>query len=133
MKKYPKKYFGKSKNTPNKRQKRPLFKIKLNPLKRNRQNGLEKKFEDILKHYGYTNFSFVGDGKLKIGGKIPDFWDGNKHLIELYGDYWHKGEDPNEKINFFKQYGFSTLVLWESEIHGDLLPVLDKIDKFIKE
>uniref|UniRef100_A0A6M3L028 Nuclease associated modular domain-containing protein n=1 Tax=viral metagenome TaxID=1070528 RepID=A0A6M3L028_9ZZZZ len=55
---------------------------------------------------------------LILGGKIPDFVNinGKKKLIELYGDYWHRGQDPNKRINYFKQFGWNTMVIWEKEL-----------------
>ena len=51
-----------------------------------------------------------------IGCKSPDIWDGNRKLIELFGDYWHQGDDPQERIAHFEKYGFQCLVIWESEL-----------------
>jgi len=31
---------------------------------------------------------------------------------------WHQGEDPQERIDLFKQYGYDTLVVWEKELMG---------------
>lgn len=42
--------------------------------------------------------------------------NGQKKLIELYGNYWHKNENPNNRIKHFKKYGFDTLVIWEKEL-----------------
>ena len=62
-------------------------------------------------------FNYVGNFKLFIGGKCPDFIDPiNNKIIELYGDYWHRGQDPNDRINYFKDYGYDTLVIWEHEL-----------------
>ena len=63
-------------------------------------------------------YRFVGDGEFILGGKCPDFLniDGKKKLIELFGNYWHKGEDPQNRINYFKKLGFDTLVIWEKEL-----------------
>jgi len=76
-------------------------------------------------------WEFVGDGSLIIGGKNPDFVNinGRKELIELFGDYWHRGQDPQERINIFKHYGFNTLVIWESELKCPE-KVLEKIVDF---
>jgi hypothetical protein len=53
-----------------------------------------------------------------IGGKIPDFVsvNGHKKLIELYGDYWHKGHISKDRIDYFKKFGYDTLVVWEHEL-----------------
>jgi hypothetical protein len=63
-------------------------------------------------------WKFVGDGALIIGGKNPDFArvDGKKELIELFGNFWHKGENPQDRIDLFDKYGFRTLVVWEEEL-----------------
>jgi len=66
-----------------------------------------------IDHYRYCgDFSFV------INGKNPDFVNinGQKKCIELYGDYWHKGQDPQDRINIFKEYGWDCLVVWEHEL-----------------
>ncbi len=74
-------------------------------------------------------FKYVGDGSLIIGGKCPDFSDGNGRLIEHYGNYWHKGEDPQDRIDFFKGFGFNTLVIWELELSNPS-GVLARVESF---
>jgi len=44
------------------------------------------------------------------------------YLAKLFGDYWHR----NEQVDYFAQYGFTTLVIWESELEEPEL-VLEKI------
>jgi len=63
-------------------------------------------------------YKFVGDGQFIIGGKCPDFVNvnGQKKLIELFGDYWHKEDEVESRINYFSQFGFNTLIIWESEL-----------------
>ena len=65
-----------------------------------------------------NEYKYVGDFKFWIDGKNPDFMNinGKKKLIELFGDYWHKDDNPEDRINHFKPYGFDTLVIWESEL-----------------
>ncbi len=81
-------------------------------------NKTEMYLQDILNSIFFEGqFVYVGDGKEIIGGKCPDFIDKvNNKIIELYGDYWHRGQDPNDRINYFKDYGYDTLVIWESEL-----------------
>lgn len=86
------------------------------------QNKLEKAFEPVAQTYG---FKFVGDGSLIVGGKYPDFWDGGNKLIELYGDFFHEGQDPSDRVRHFASHGYETLVLWESEVkQADMGPVV---------
>jgi len=53
-----------------------------------------------------------------LGGKVPDIVNinGEKKLIELYGDYWHKDDNPNDRISYFRQFGWSCLIVWENEL-----------------
>jgi len=74
-------------------------------------------------------FKYVGDGSLIIGGKCPDFSDGAGRLIEHYGEYFHKGDDPKERIDFFRGFGYETLIVWESEL-SDPSAVLGSVESF---
>lgn len=86
---------------------------------------------DFLEDFQSGEWKYVGNFEFWIGGKNPDFMNtnGNKKLIELYGNYWHKGENPQEIIDHFKQYGFDTLVIWEKELK-DLNKVKEKLVEF---
>jgi len=37
-------------------------------------------------------------------------------LIELFGDYWHRDQDPQKRIDHFARYGYKCLVIWEKEL-----------------
>ena len=80
-----------------------------------------------------SEWKFVGDGELIIAGKNPDFVNvnGKKMIVELFGDYWHLGENSQDRIDLFKGYGFKTLVIWESEL-GDTNKVLERIAEFVE-
>lgn len=99
-----------------------------------RPNKPEMLLTRLLERALPGEYKYVGDGQDEefiIGGKCPDWGhiNGHKKLIELFGDYWHKGEDPQEKIDHYKQYGFDTLVIWEHELPSEEL-VLSKIRRF---
>lgn len=81
-------------------------------------NKPEKEVTVILDNLFPHEWKYVGDGEFWLGGKNPDFMNvnGEKKLIELYGDWFHKGENPEDRINHFKKYGFETLVIWEHEL-----------------
>ena len=68
-----------------------------------------------------------------LSGKIPDFVNvnGKKKLIELYGDYWHRNDNPQDRINLFKKFGWDTLVVWEKELKDEIL-LKEKILEFNK-
>lgn len=80
-------------------------------------NKKETKLLELLnKFYPDSGWRYVGDFSLWIGHKNPDFISSDNTLIELYGDYWHKGEDPNERIKYFENYGYKCVVIWEREL-----------------
>ncbi|MFH1359026.1 MAG: hypothetical protein ABIH37_04005 [archaeon] len=75
-------------------------------------------------------FKYVGDFKVIIGGKCPDFIDyKNNKLIEFFGEYWHEIKEEQERINHFKGYGYDCLVIWQNELK-DMEKLLCKIRKF---
>jgi hypothetical protein len=75
-------------------------------------------------------YKFVGDFKIWIGGKNPDFINEiDKKLIEFFGKNWHKKEDEKQRIDHFKKYGYKTLVIWDYELK-DMNNVKDKIKNF---
>lgn len=94
-------------------------------------NQLEVKLLTLLNSICPNTWSFVGNGELVIGGKIPDFTNADHKLIEVYGNYWHQGENPQERIDFFSQYGYKTLVIWENEFNN-IKVVVSKINNFVK-
>ncbi len=79
----------------------------------------ELKFIDLCEKFNLP-FKYIGDiidKKIVIGGKVPDFiHESENKLIEIFGDYWHKGNNPQDRIDFFKKYGYECLVIWASEL-----------------
>jgi very-short-patch-repair endonuclease len=88
----------------------------------------EKLFSELC-----PEFRFVGDGNLIIGGKNPDFVHINdRHkLVEIWGEFFHKGQNPHDRIDFFKARGFQCLVIWAGELK-DRVRVLDRVLDFTK-
>ena len=81
-------------------------------------NKPELALQNLLNNLLPGEYHYTGDGKIIIDGKCPDFlnMNGQKKLIELYGTYWHKGQDPQDRIALFKKFSFDTLVVWENEL-----------------
>jgi hypothetical protein len=99
--------------------------------RRLKPNKAELGLLSLLEVFG---FEYVGDGLRKdfiIGGKCPDYSNNDHKLIELFGDYWHRDEDPQDKIDHYKKYGFDSLIIWERELK-DKQVVLAKVKQFIK-
>jgi len=83
-----------------------------------RPNWCEQKVAKLLERYYPSEWVYVGDGKVIIGGKCPDFINvnGKKQIIEVFGEYWHTKEEGQERVNLFRQYGYDTLIIWTQEI-----------------
>lgn len=94
-------------------------------------NKKEIIFDEALQKTFPNQWKYVGDGEIFISGKNPDFINinGKKQIIELFGDYWHKGENPQDRIDLFKKYGYDTLVIWEKELKN-LEQTIVKVEKF---
>jgi len=63
-------------------------------------------------------WKYTGDFSFMINGKNPDFvnCNGQKKCIELFGSYWHEGENPQDRVDVFSPFGFETLVIWEHDL-----------------
>ena len=94
-------------------------------------NKAETKLGVMLEKLSPNSWNYVGNGKLIVNGKCPDFWNGDHKLIELFGDYWHKNENPEGRIAFFGQQGYNCLVVWEYELKNPttLIPKLVAFEK----
>jgi len=64
-------------------------------------------------------YEYTGNGGFTISNMNPDFIhaSGAKKVIEVFGDYWHRGEDPQDRIDAFAEYGWDCLVIWERELN----------------
>jgi very-short-patch-repair endonuclease len=98
-----------------------------------RPNKPEQKILDLLNKNYPNEWEYVGNFGLVLGGLIPDFVNinGEKLLIEVYGDYWHRNSNEQDRINHFKQFGFSTLIIWEHDINKHITDVEKAISDFL--
>ncbi len=102
-------------------------------------NKPEIKLQELLDKLFSNEYKYVGDFEFWIGARNPDFMNinGQKKLIELFGDYWHsekvtgilKEKHEQERKNHFKKYGFDTLVVWERELKN-INKLRDKLLEF---
>ena len=85
----------------------------------------------LLKKSFPNEWKFVGDGQFILAGKCPDFINvnGQKKIIEFFGNYWHKLEEEQQRINLFTEYGYQTLIIWEHELK-DIDKLSNKLLKF---
>lgn len=95
------------------------------------------KQNDIPLHY-------VGNGKLMIEGKCPDFvCNPSKKVVLLHGDYWHylkqkksnplltRQEVEEKDKSHYRANFFDCLVVWEHELKNPN-QVVNRIQEFIK-
>ena len=92
--------------------------LKSNWGKFNSPNKVEIELNEVLDRLYPDEWKYVGNGELIINGKCPDFVNinGQKKLIELFGDYWHKDQNPEDRKKVFDPFGYKTLVVWENEL-----------------
>jgi len=97
-------------------------------------NKEEKRLDEILQKNFPTTWKYVGDGEFILARKNPDFINiqGKKEIIELWGEYFHSGQDPKEREAIFKEYGYTTLIIWCKELK-DEERLVKKITKFFKK
>lgn len=90
----------------------------------------EKIFMNLCSQYQLP-FKYVGNGGLIIDNKNPDFVGivDEYRLIEIWGEHWHQGQNPQDRVDFFNGRGYQCLVIWASEFkHID--NVLSKVRNF---
>lgn len=93
------------------------------------KNKFETSVENILNGLCSGEYPFVGDGKFFIGTKNPDFVNiSQKKIIEAYGEYWHKPEEEQQRIDLFAKEGYQTLIIWDYELKN-----MDKLKEKILE
>lgn len=68
-----------------------------------------------------------------------DFLIGNLLILEVFGDYWHDPNRPEQqtrdekRLDWLEENGYDTLVLWEKEIKEDPQLCLDIIKNHVEE
>lgn len=83
-------------------------------------SSAEVKLQTVLDRFYPGEWKYVGDGTLIIAGKCPDFINVNglKKIIEVFSDYFHRGQNPQNRIDAFKPFGYETLVLWTKDVRS---------------
>ena len=86
-------------------------------------NRSEIKLLNILDNIYPNIWKFVGDGRdieFIIAGKVPDYANYVTHtdIIELYGNYWHKDDNPQDRIDLFAKHGYRCIVIWDDELNN---------------
>lgn len=106
-------------------------------------NKVELTLSGILSSICPNEYKYTGDGQVVIAGLIPDFTNcnGQKKVIELFGNYWHsvefisKNGSPYHRSEIgrkekYAEFGYDCLVIWEKEIKQNPELVKEKILQF---
>lgn len=109
----------------------PEYSEKVLKANNHRPTGIEDKIITL----NIEGLKYTGDGTFwrltKRKHRNPDFKViGQNKVIEVFGDYWHKGENPKEIIKEYKDIGLDCIVFWENEINNDIKKVYKKIIEF---
>ena len=102
-------------------------------LREGKPNKLEARFdemtpEDVIFCSGRF---WRSDG---TGNMSPDFLVmDQKKVIEIYGDYWHKDDDPKDRIARWLAVGYDCIIFWEHEVNNDPQAVLSRLEGFCEE
>jgi len=96
-----------------------------------RPNKCEIVVNTILNNLYPGEYKYVGDGKVWIGNANPDFMNvnGQKKVIEFFGEFYHKSSDEELRRCLFEKYGFKCLVIWGKDLRSNN-KLRNKIIKF---
>lgn len=99
-------------------------------------NKLEQRFWDMVgrDRIEFASFSFWKTIVEERGIKhiTPDFRvPGTLRMIEVFGDYWHEGENPQDRIDLWESVGCECIVVWEHEINAQDEAMLERVETFI--
>jgi len=94
----------------------------------------EQQIETLLQQLYPNEFKYNGcfECGVSLNGLIPDFVNinGQKKVIEVFGDYWHYDEEVLEKQRTYEEVGFSSLIIWQSELKNKK-EIIERIIDFV--
>lgn len=95
------------------------------------------RFESEFDNSTPKNIRFTGNRSFWLWWKNqipknPDFKvKGQRKLIELFGDYWHKPEEERLYKEEYGKIGYDCIVIWQSDWIQNRTQILQKINSFI--
>lgn len=107
-----------------------MYQLKNGIIKRNPTKP-EILLSELFQELGLP-FRYVGGGEIWLGNRNPDFINTSdkKQVIELFGSYWHTEPEIITRTEHFKQHGFETLIIWDSELK-DIDKVIEKVKGYV--
>jgi hypothetical protein len=113
-----------------------IRKMNANGSMQQNPNKLERKFWDMIgqDRIEFASFRFWKTILEERGVKhiTPDFRvPGTMRMIEVFGDYWHGGENPQDRIDLWRSVGCECLVVWEHEINARDEAMIGRVESFI--
>lgn len=80
-------------------------------------NSGEEYLLNILNELFPSEYKY-NDGWFMLGRKFPDFVNvnGQKKVIELFGEKWHPIFDIARKQEHYKQFGYDVLIIWGNQL-----------------
>ena len=98
----------------------PEFEKKMHAARLAAPNKLETAVQAFLNEW-FPGSWVYNDGAVILDRLVPDFvCVKHQHLLlEVFGDYWHAGEDPDERKDRYARLGYDCVVVWESEFKHD--------------
>lgn len=95
-------------------------------------SGTERIMKQICK-LNNLPFKYVGDGKLIIGKRNPDFIYKNK-IVEINGEFWHKDKNSElrKRYNFISR-GYKMINIWHKRLFQNPQRETTRLIKFLIE
>lgn len=111
----------------------PIYVEKMKKAWNLKPNKAEIRLLELLENLYPGEWKYTGDFSFTINGKCPDFvnCNGQKKIIEYFGDHWHQGETSEERESAFSPFGYKTLVIWGSEMKN-IKNVINRIHSFVE-
>ncbi len=104
-------------------------------------NKEEKKVIKFFKE-NKINLKFVGNGKIIIDGKIPDFINEKARLIVEYNNrFWHCDDNPwydvkddsKKRKQFFKRRGYHLYIIWDDDFKENPERIRKEIKQLLRK
>lgn len=76
----------------------------------------------------------IARGVTKALTPLPTYFQSSPRalamVVEVFGDYWHQGEDPSVCIDAFAAAGYKCAVIWEHEMKSKpLIEILQLVNE----